>query len=596
MDGRALLVEVGALRPRADQGVEVARLELVGVAGEGRRVGDAVVRGARREHVAERERAQRGVAAGRAAADREPGGVDVAARDQVSRRRLAVLAVDDAPAAAQEAAVGGAVARGPAVVHVDDREAARRPVLDGEPEPRVGAAGGPAVDERDQRRPLVLGGAERGVARCVVVGVHGASARARAGDRLGARYVRRVELRLRAPAQRLHVAGVGVDGDEGRAGFRAGGHAYQPAPRHGGEGAERRERRGDLAQPPRSHADHPQPGPVRVPVVRDDAARVEHRVAAHAEQPRRQAELGLRRQHRRQPLSVPPVEVPPPRDVGHAVQGAVRTPRGLEQGNLAAMAVRDAARRRQGAISGHLRDPELGGVPRHVRVVPADPREPAPVGAEARRGVEVEAAVNRRWLAPAAGHRHEQGLGLLARAAMVLGHADQPAPGVVHGRVGVADGDRRRDRSRRLGAVHRPAVQPLVGEVREVRHAVRHRQRPAAVLVDPGPGVVGGRRQLRHRAVRGQPHRRAPARLVRTRLDPVHVVAVDGDAFEPQRSRGQHLGGDRRLPRPVRRDGSLGAHGCLPGHRWSRIAASSGAHGTPDPANARHRDRASRNP
>src|SRR4029077_2734790 len=45
VDRRALAVEVGALRIRADQPVEVAGLELVRVAGEGLGVGDAVIAG-----------------------------------------------------------------------------------------------------------------------------------------------------------------------------------------------------------------------------------------------------------------------------------------------------------------------------------------------------------------------------------------------------------------------------------------------------------------------------------------------------------------------------------------------------------------------
>ena len=68
-----------------DEAVEVAALELVGLGGQRAEVGDAVVARAGGEHLVERERGQRGEAAGRAAADAQPVGVDVAALDEVAR-------------------------------------------------------------------------------------------------------------------------------------------------------------------------------------------------------------------------------------------------------------------------------------------------------------------------------------------------------------------------------------------------------------------------------------------------------------------------------------------------------------------------------
>ena len=76
VDRRALDVEVAVLGVGPDEPVEVAGLELVGVAGQGLEVGDAVVAGPGREDVAEGERAQRGEAAGAAAADGQAVAVD----------------------------------------------------------------------------------------------------------------------------------------------------------------------------------------------------------------------------------------------------------------------------------------------------------------------------------------------------------------------------------------------------------------------------------------------------------------------------------------------------------------------------------------
>ena len=69
---RPRLVHVARLRPRADQAVEVAGLELVRVAGEGGEVGDPVVVGAGAEDVLEGHRGEDREPAGGAAADAEP--------------------------------------------------------------------------------------------------------------------------------------------------------------------------------------------------------------------------------------------------------------------------------------------------------------------------------------------------------------------------------------------------------------------------------------------------------------------------------------------------------------------------------------------
>ena len=118
------------LGPRPDHRVLVPALELVRVAlGERHEVGDPEVRGARREHIGERQRADHDVAAGAAAANEEPLAVDVAPVDQEPRGVHAVLQVDDAPLAVQPLPVGTPVARRAAVVHVHHGEPAGRPVL-----------------------------------------------------------------------------------------------------------------------------------------------------------------------------------------------------------------------------------------------------------------------------------------------------------------------------------------------------------------------------------------------------------------------------------------------------------------------------------
>src|SRR4030095_14143703 len=93
-------------------------------------VGNAVVVGTGREGgVDARQRGQHGVAAGRATADAEPGGVGPPPVGQGACRGEAVGHVHDAPAVAQQLAGGTGVAGRAAVVDVDDRETTAGPVL-----------------------------------------------------------------------------------------------------------------------------------------------------------------------------------------------------------------------------------------------------------------------------------------------------------------------------------------------------------------------------------------------------------------------------------------------------------------------------------
>ena len=100
------------------------------------------------------------------------------------------------------------------------------------------------------------------------------------------------------------------------------------------------------------------------------------------------------------------------------------------------------------------RHPQLGAVPRHVRVVPAGPRERRAVRAEAREGVEVAARGEHARLAVAVGGQRHQLVRGLAVLAVGLAHAHDQPPVGAHAAVGVADraGPRRlgRDRPRRL--------------------------------------------------------------------------------------------------------------------------------------------------
>ena len=85
-----------------------------------------------------------------------------------SQRVDDVVDVGNAPLPVQTLAVGAAVARAAAIVHVGDREPAARPVLDLQVERRPGGGRRPAVADDDERRPLAGGRGEVLVARRVV--------------------------------------------------------------------------------------------------------------------------------------------------------------------------------------------------------------------------------------------------------------------------------------------------------------------------------------------------------------------------------------------------------------------------------------------
>src|SRR5207244_6781747 len=105
---------------------EVARLELVRLARERLRVGDAEVADACAERLRiEDERAEDDVAAGASALDPGVLGVGLALGGEVARRGDAVLPVDLAPAPVQQAAILAAEAAAASVVDVDNADAAR---------------------------------------------------------------------------------------------------------------------------------------------------------------------------------------------------------------------------------------------------------------------------------------------------------------------------------------------------------------------------------------------------------------------------------------------------------------------------------------
>src|SRR5262249_46210730 len=94
---RALSIELARLWVRADQALEIGRLEFVRVGGQRFKIADAVVAGAGAKDVAERQGAQRCVAASAAATNEQATLIDLSTTCQVLRAVYAVVDVGDAP-------------------------------------------------------------------------------------------------------------------------------------------------------------------------------------------------------------------------------------------------------------------------------------------------------------------------------------------------------------------------------------------------------------------------------------------------------------------------------------------------------------------
>ena len=176
VEGGARPVRVAVGGPLADQPIEIAGLELVGIRREHLEVADPVVARAGPEDVVEGERGEGGVAARAPAPDREPGGVRAAGLGEVQRARDAVLDVDHSPLAVESLAIRAAVAGAPPVVDVEDREAAARPELDGRVKGVGGRSGRASVAEDEERGRLAGRPPARTVVRRVEVAVRGLAA------------------------------------------------------------------------------------------------------------------------------------------------------------------------------------------------------------------------------------------------------------------------------------------------------------------------------------------------------------------------------------------------------------------------------------
>ena len=250
---------------------------------------------------------------------------------------------------------------------------------------------------------------------------------------------------------------------------------------------------------------------------------VEHGVAGGAEHPGRHADVGVGAHHGLDVVAgLPAVEVPPVGAVGEEPQRAVGPPPRL--GDRLDRTARD-----DGLLpGGEIADDQLGGVPRHRRVVPLQPRERGAVRRHPRRRHEVRSADEDLRLARNPGVEHDDLVDDVDRAVAEVPLADADDPRAVRAElpVGVAVAPRPgRLGGERLGrALGLEAVQALVGPVGEPQHAVAHPPGGTAVLVHGRPRVASLGEQLVRGPVGTAPDQLRPPALRRAALGP-HDVA-----------------------------------------------------------------------
>ena len=132
-------------------------------------------------------------------------------------------------------------------------------------------------------------------------------------------------------------------------------------------------------------------------VAADETLRRIEGKGRHPEIPLRAAEFGRERIDRLDRVAaraeqVPPAAVEPVLGaVGDEIEGAVGRPFRLE--DRLVIAAGDPPFALDRAVVADLADPQLAADPRHARMVPFEPGEPAQVRAEARRGIEIPAGL-----------------------------------------------------------------------------------------------------------------------------------------------------------------------------------------------------------
>ncbi len=232
------------------------------------------------------------------------------------------------------------------------------------------------------------------------------------------------------------------------------------------------------------------------------------------------------------------------------MQNAVRGPLGVDDGFVDGAG--DESRLVQRAEPGH---PELGTVPRHPRVIPGDPRDPAPGRVEARGHVEVVAGDDHDRVSRTVGRERDE-LVVHVAVGVPLAHADHGLSVRRDDSIGIPERMRlsrfRADRLRlRVRAVH--PIETAVGEIGVEDGVAVVPDRAASVLVNTGSCVRAGRDQIDDLPAGTLLDDDDAAALVGSGLGPADSLSADVDVgIAWARRPCDHLGAERSRPRSVR--------------------------------------------
>src|SRR5918994_328762 len=192
-------------------------------------------------------------------------------------------------------------------------------------------------------------------------------------------------------------------------------------------------------------------------------------------------------------------------------------------------------------------------------MVPRQPHQTLTIAAQARRGVEVVARDQHALLPTCQIYAHYLVYGFVP--GVVLPYGDEAAAVPIYDHVGVSSAGIRGEQCR--FAARGPAVDSLVGEVREVDRASVDGEAASAVFVHPRARVERLRRNVLGSSVRGQePDDVAPA-LAGPALQPVHIPTIDHYFRQSHYAPDDQVRGDRRPPGSVGRDSTFGHSSAL---------------------------------
>ncbi len=279
----------------------------------------------------------------------------------------------------------------------------------------------------------------------------------------------------------------------------------------------------------------------------DDVTWSEHAIVFGAESPGGAAVLGFVRIRAVDAARVIAIKVPEPVLVGGEQDALRREPLGLH--DRLGGAARDDGLVGERSVVGKRRNVQLRAVPRHVRVVPAEEADAAAVGGEARRRIEVVAAMQIDRGAGCDVYCQKTIFSFFRSG--TLTHRDEARAGFVDDeirvtRFGIGVCDRNRN-----AAGKRNAIDVLIGEIDEIGVAVRREVRAATVLVHASANVERSGREFGPLAV--APHdQRVAAAFFRTRFEPEQRIDVAGQRTETGDAGGNEFGADRRRPTAVR--------------------------------------------